>query len=65
MQQHIEQGVFLKESGRKVFQVFNQAVIGLRSVHGEIKAVLITLCSIGEITAVGMGCSMNLLEVYW
>ncbi len=53
MQQHIEQGVFLEKRGGKVFQVFDQAVIRLRPVHGEVEAVFVTRRGVGKITAIG------------
>ena len=45
--------MFLKESRGKVFQVFNQAVISLRPVHGEVEAVFITLGRVSKIAAIG------------
>ncbi len=63
MQQHIEQRIFLKESRGKVFQVFNQAVIGLRPVHGEVVAVFIALGGVGEITAIGAVGNYKQLQV--
>ena len=53
MQQHIEQRVLLQEGGRKVLQVFDQAVIRLRPVHGEVKTVFVALGGVGKVAAVG------------
>lgn len=53
MQQHFKQGVLLKESGGKVFQVFNQAVVGFCPVHTEIEAVFVALGGISKIAAIG------------
>ncbi|MNJ62699.1 hypothetical protein D3C77_585500 [compost metagenome] len=53
MQQHIEQSVFLKERSGKVFQIFDQAVIRLRPIHGEVEAVFVALGGVGKITAIG------------
>lgn len=53
MQQDIEQGVLLKKGGSEIFKIFDQAVVGLCLVHRKIKAVLIALCGVGKIAAVG------------
>ena len=52
-QQHLEQRVFLKEGGREVLQVLDQAVVRLRPVHGEVVAVFVALRGVGKVTAVG------------
>ena len=52
MQQHPEQGVFLEKRCGKVFQVFDQAVIGLRPVHGKVETVFVAFCGIGKITCI-------------
>ena len=53
MQQHIQQGIFLEERCRKVLQVFDQAVILLRPVHGKVETVLVAPGGVGKITTVG------------
>ena len=53
MKQDVEQGVFLEEGGREVLRVADQTVIGLRPVHGEVKAILVTLRGVGEVATVG------------
>jgi len=44
--------VLLQESRREVLEVFDQTIVGLRPVHGEVKTVLVALSSVGKITAV-------------
>ena len=51
-QQHLEQRVFLKERGREILQVLDQAVVRLRPVHGEVVAVFVALRGVGKVTAV-------------
>ena len=41
MQQHIQERVLLEKGGGEAFQVFDQAVVDLCPVHGEVKAVFI------------------------
>ena len=53
MQQHIEQGVLLEKGCSKVLEVFQQAIISFRPVHGEVEAVFVALGGIGKITAIG------------
>ena len=43
---------FLKKRSGKVFEIFNQAVISLCPVHGEIKTVFVALGGVGKITAI-------------
>ena len=51
-QQHAEQGIFLEKSGGKVLQVFDQTVVGLCPVHGEVKAVFVAPGGIGEVAGI-------------
>ena len=64
MQQHIEQGVFLKEGSGKVFQVFDQTVIRLRPVHGEVVAVFVARRGVGKITAIGAVGNDKQLQIF-
>ena len=52
VKQHIKQGLLLKERGREVLQIFNQAVVRLRPVHGEVVAVFVALRGVGKVAAV-------------
>ena len=52
-EEDVEQGVFLKEGRRKVFQIFDQFIVCLGPVHGEIEAVLIAFGGVGKVAAVG------------
>ena|GEM_PF-2223547 len=52
LQEHFQQRVFLEKGRGKVFQVFDQRVVRLRPVHGEVEAVFIPLRRIGKVATV-------------
>ncbi len=56
--------MLLEKRGGEVLQVFNQRVVGLRPVHGEIKTVFIPLRGIGKVTGIGAVGYHKQLQVF-
>ena len=64
MQQYINEGVLLQEGRGEVFQVFNQGVVGLRPVHGEVKAVFVALRGVGKISRISAVRDHEQLQIF-
>ena len=52
-QQYMQQGVFLKEGSRKVFQIPYSGIVCPSPVHRKIKGVLPPLYGIGKVKSIG------------
>ena len=52
LQKHLQQSVLLEKRRRKILQVFDERIVRLRPVHGEVEAVLVSLYRVGKVSAI-------------
>ena len=64
LQQHTEQGVFLKKGSGKVFEIFDEAVIGFGPVHRKVEAISIALGGVGKVAGIGAVGNNEELQIF-
>ena len=64
VQQYAQEGILGEKGYGEIFEVFDEAIVRGRPVHGEIEAVFIALDGIGEIARIGAIANDEDLQVF-